>query len=225
MSKPEKEFILELKSLGFTYKSVFDLPIWGEYLEPQIIDCILKWLPYCLQESLANGVRLCNSLLAAKQPFDPNNLIEIFEKDEYSSGILCSVGMPLAEGNTYNISEWLRNELLSKPYAFKRIALITAIPIKMGIKSKEECIDFLKLIFDKYHDIPFYLSLFKYFANKTSDVKYLQDKLVGIEEKKHRKEIFKVIKYIEERKSERIWKPVFENNNYIPQWLKKHKAL
>lgn len=220
----EKKFILELKSIGFIYKDIFNLPIWDEFLDPTVINCILKWLPLCLKENLANGTRMCNSLLAAREPFDPYTLIEIFERNEYSSGVLSTIAISLAEGNTYDISEWIKNELLNKPYDFKRTALLNAVTIKLGIKRKEDCITFLKQVFDKYHEVPYYITLFKYFANTDSDISYLESKLINIEKKENKKQIIKLIKNIKERKKEQSWMRIHESNNYIPKWLKKVKT-
>jgi len=103
---------------------------------------------------------------------------------------------------TFDISEWLRDQVLNHEYAFERNILLLGLPLKGGFERAEDLTAFLKLIFDKY-PMPIGFKLFKKYGS-IDDIPFLRFQLDQVD-KKLAKEISKLISAIEARKR----KPTF----------------
>lgn len=193
----KNKLLQELKLKGHEFNSIHDL--FKQYaLDDQVVEVILQYLPFIYKESLGSGDQLVRSLFSAKAAFNPEVLIDLFENSAYNEQIKSSIGLVLAKAKTFNISDWIKDQLLSKPYAFERAALMDGLECKSGISTPESLVDFLKLIYDKYWWFESYQKMYKKYAQK-EDILFLEEK-IDHTNKRMVKEISKVIEGIRLRK-------------------------
>lgn len=93
------------------------------------------------------------------------------------------------------------------PASFERAGFIPGLEVNANFESREELMDFLKKIFDKYLSFGRILLLFKSYGI-LSDIHFLEHRLKEADPKK-KKEIEKVIITIKSKKKE----PIFPEKN------------
>jgi hypothetical protein len=128
------------------------------------------------KDHLGSGEHLVRALISAQEPFDPAVLIDLFENSNYNEAIKWTLAYVLSISKTYDISTWLRNELLNNESSFERDGLIYDLTTKAGIKDVEELMFVLKKLFDKYCYFEGYLKLFGRYASK-DDIVFLLKKI------------------------------------------------
>ena len=131
--------------------------------------------------------------MAAKEPFNPTTLIELFENSKFNFSIKSGIGFTLALAKTFDISNWLRDQLLNKDYSLERNALVYGLVKKGGFRNNEELKKFIKKIFDKYHNDEI-MRIFRKLGDK-NDLVFLEEKSRSADNKLG-KEINKVMEKI-----------------------------
>lgn len=199
MSTTERSstFLLkELEKIGCNYHDIHDI-FKQEKVPLNAVNIILKWLPDIYAEHLGAGDQLVRSLISAEEPFDPSILIELFENGDYNFSIKGGIAIVLSSALTYDISSWIRDQLLNKPYALERVGLIPGLAKKGAFKTSEALIEFLELIFDKYAG-DWLFDEYKKYANENR-IDFLLDK-INTSDSKLKKSITKLITAIQKRK-------------------------
>ena len=169
----EKKILTELKEKGLYYRSVDEL-CQQKSLEPIVVETILKWLPDLYSENNAIADSLVRLLKMAREPFDPALLINIFENSDLNFYLKSAVALTLSYARTPDISSWIKDQLSSKDYAVEKHGLIDGLRSKGGFRSDREFMDFLKEIFNKYHNNTV-LKIFQKYGDK-DDFKFLEEK-------------------------------------------------
>ena len=169
----ENRLLTELDGKGYKYQAVSDI-FRLECVDPIVVETILKWLPELYAEHYGTADILVRALISAKEPFDPTLLIDLFENSDLNFYLKTAIGLALAYGKTPDISGWLKNQLLTMEYSVERGVLVEGLFAKGGFKTEREYMDFLKLIFDKYHNDTV-LKIFKKIGN-AEDIQFLVDK-------------------------------------------------
>lgn len=193
-SKAENGLISELKKNGHKYKDVDDI-FRSKSLKPVEVNLILKWLPKIYEEELGAGVILVQSLRLAKEPFDPNILIELFEESSLNATVKSGIGYAIVLSKTGDISAWIKKRLLSKKVAFENGALVRGLPGRGEFKNRDDLKQFLELIFPKY---PIAVLEIYDKIGSNDDVDFLLEQ-IKIADKKLSKEIEKTLKKILKR--------------------------
>jgi len=165
-------FLAELQELGYYYPDINTI-YKQKNLASYEVEIILKWIPNIYIEHLGSGDQLVRSLISTEEPFNPEPLIKFFEKNIYNSSVMWGVAHVLAVSNTYDISNWIKNQLLNEHYTFQRSGLLPGIVNKVHFNSSEERIIFLKKIFLKYLPGDYMFKLFKKYGMK-SDITFLE---------------------------------------------------
>lgn len=195
LTKIKQKIIHELKLSGFEYKDADDIFNQKE-IDKEVVAIILKWLPEAYSENYATADILVRSLMAANEPFDPSVLIKLFDETDFNYAVKSGIAYTLAFAKTTDISVWIKDQLLNKDYAIERSALVEGLNNKGRFSSAKELTNFLKKIFDKYHDEEV-LKLFKEFGDN-EDALFLKNKSETVD-KKLSNQIEKVIKSISKR--------------------------
>jgi hypothetical protein len=196
MIKSESELIKELHVKGYKYKDVDDLFNQEELPEP-VIKVILERFPDVYKEHRGTGDHLLRALITAKEPFDPEPLIEFFRQNIYNSSVMWGVAHVLSVSNTYDISKWLKDQLAKEHRTNERSGLVQGLLIKGGFKNDKELKDFLKKIYDKY---PLQvLDIFKKIGSE-EDIPFFQEKLKPIE-RSESKDLKKLIQHLNKKSS------------------------
>ncbi len=178
LSESENKLIQELNKKGYEYKDCMDIYRQDD-IEPEVIDTILKWLPEVYPEHYGTADILVRSLIGAKEPFNASVLIKLFDESNLNTTLKGSIATVLAYSRTQDISAWMKDQLLNKDYSYKRCTLVWGLNNKCRFKTAKELMDFIKKIFDKYHDEEV-LKLFKKFGDET-DVKFLREQVNKID--------------------------------------------
>lgn len=183
----------DLKSKGFKYKNVDEI-FKQSKLEVEEVTTILKWLPKVYMENYGAADILVRSLISAIQPFDPSILIALFDNTDLNFSLKSGIALVLATARTTDISEWIIDQLLNKEYALERVLLTLAVPTKCGFTTNAEIMNFLRLIFDKYHEA----SVQKFFKKygKSEDALFLRKK-IPLMEKTYQRKFEKIAEAIE----------------------------
>ena len=100
---------------------------------------------------------------------------------------------------TKDVSGWVKDQLLNKPYSLERTSLFDNLLKKGVFKDKQELIGFLKKVFDKYKNYDEYLKIFEKNSTK-EDVEFLRKKAKEIIESKLNKKLLKMIEKISSKK-------------------------
>lgn len=180
LSNIENDIIKDLSKLGLTFKDLNEVAK-KKKLQPEPVNVILKWLPklYANKEYGLADI-LVRSLIFATDAFDPQILISLFDEANLNTSLKYGIGIALAHSKTTDISNWMRNQLLSRDYSFAKHALLGGLNNKGRFSNEKELVNFLKKIFDKYHDTEV-LKLFKKFGSE-EDIKFLMQKIdAGVE--------------------------------------------
>jgi hypothetical protein len=223
MGKIEAKLIRELKSTGHNYKGIAD--IFKHTLPAKVVEVILKWLPEIYEEHLGSGEMLVRSLISAEEPFDPCPLIDIFENSHHNKVIKCTIGYVLAISKTYDISIWIRKQLLDKEPSFERAGLLDGILTKMGVKDRLELMQVLKILFDKYFRFQTFQDLYKKYSNKEEDLIFLEEKIENPELEFYKAFIAEADKYFNDNKAKHAHKQYErEVNKLIERIIKKKKS-
>lgn len=172
-----KKMLKELAAAGCKYSDI-DHIFKQKEIGSEAVDIILKWLPRIYKEHFGSGDHLVRSLLSAKEAYDPSVLIELFEWEFLNHVVRWSIGFVLAKSKTFDISEWMKDQLLDKKYSFERSAFIEGLIVKSGIKDRLDLMEILKKIFDKYFNFESYQKLYKKYAS-IDDVPFLEHKLAN----------------------------------------------
>jgi len=180
MDDPKLEMLMELSGAGFDYRNLDEI-FQNQALLPKEVDIILKWLPFIYAEQRGAADLLVRALISAKEAFDPSLLIEMFEKSDLNSYLKFGIGNTLALARTADISTWIKDQLLNGESSMERYALVAGLPIKGGFGNDRQLMDFLRIIFDRYHDETM-LKLFKKYGDKT-DAGFLHEKLKELSSK------------------------------------------
>jgi hypothetical protein len=188
----------ELALFGYNYADINEIHN-QKTLEPKAVEIILRWLPAIYEDGLGSGEHLVRSLIGAKEEFNPEVLIDLFENSDYNETIKCTIAYVLAISKTYNIADWMLNELINKGYAFERSGLLFGLTTKASITSTGNLIEVLKKLFDNYWEFEIYLKLFKKYGRK-DDIPFLESKIKN-GNKKIKNEISKIIEAIQKRKN------------------------
>jgi hypothetical protein len=197
----ESLLIDELESKGYHFEDIDHLKEQNEPLPLEVIEIILKWLPKIYDEHLGAGDCLVRSLISAGEEFDPFILIDLFENSHHNKSIKWGIAYVLAVSKTYNITNWLKNQLFIEPPSFEGAGFIWGLVPKGGFKTKAELIEFLKAIFSKYAYYDSFLKLFQKYGSK-EDIPFLEQEAALQTNKKTEKEILKVVDKIRNRKRE-----------------------
>jgi len=193
--KSEKEIVHELKSRGYMYKDADDI-YRQKKMDPEVVNVILKWLPKVYIEHYGTADILVRSLMGAKEPINPSPLIELFDKTDLNFSLKSGIAYTLVFAKTQDISVWIKDQLLNKDYSIERSALIEGLNNKGRFSSAKELMNFIRKIFDKYHDEEV-LKLFKKFGDH-NDILFLENYLKSAD-KKLAKQIIKIIEAIKKR--------------------------
>ncbi|MFT3822864.1 MAG: hypothetical protein QM731_03045 [Chitinophagaceae bacterium] len=175
MSKTEETLINDLRLAGYSYTGINDL-FNQPTLPLKAVEIILQHLPAVYAEHLGSGEHLVRSLISAEQPFDPTVLIKLFEESSYNMSIKCTIAYVLAISKTHDISGWMKEQLLQRQSSFERSGLLDGIAKKAAIKDREEFMETLRALFDKYCRFETYLKLYQRYAT-TDDIPFLEEKL------------------------------------------------
>lgn len=186
----------ELEEAGHKYRDIDEI-FKQRKISLHAVKVILKWLPDIYVEHLGSGDQLVRSLISAEEPFDPAILIDLFETSDYNFSIKGGIAIVLSYAKTVDISDWIKEQLLNKPYSLERVGLVPGLEKKGGFNSSEELIKFLGLIFDKY-SMNWLFDIYKKYADE-DDIDFLLDKM-NIADAKKKKEISKLIIAIQKRK-------------------------
>jgi len=184
-----KGLLKELKDNGFSYKDV-DKIFEQKVIQPAEVDIILKWIPALYKEHVGTADIAVRSLMAARTPFDPSLLIDLFDNSDLNSALKVGIGFTLACAKTTDISKWMRRQLLDKEHRDERYTLLEGLFDKGKFATVDEFMDFLRKIFDNYPNDKM-LKLFKKYGDK-KDMQFLAEKAKTAEPKLAR-EINKVI--------------------------------
>jgi hypothetical protein len=168
--KIETAVLKEIREAGYRYRSV-DQIFKVNSLEPKVVQIILHHLPALYQEDVAAADTLVRSLISAAEPFDPTNLIDLYDKGGFHHYLKIGIAHALAYGKTSDISSWLRHRLASKELDTGNYGLIGGLQGKGGFKNVREMMDFSKRIFDLYPT----LDLFKKYGDD-DDYLFLEEK-------------------------------------------------
>ncbi len=188
----------ELRKKGFKYRSV-DHIYSGMKIAPEEVGIIAKWLPEIYLEHPGTGDLLCRSLKFTNEPFDSGFLIGLFESPDYDLSIKWGIGNTIMLSKTKDVSGWVKDQLLNKPYSLERTSLFDNLLKKGVFKDKQELIGFLKKVFDKYKNYDEYLKIFEKNSTK-EDVEFLRKKAKEIIESKLNKKLLKMIEKISSKK-------------------------
>jgi hypothetical protein len=197
LGKFEAAIIKELKTKGFRYKDSNEI-FNQSSLESIEVNIILKWLPKVYTESYGTADILVRSLIVALWPFDPTVLIDLFENSTYNSALKGGIAVTLSSARTYDISDWIKDQLLSKEFAIERVPLLWALPKKCGFGSEAELMNFVQQIFDKYHgeDVQKYFKKF----GRAEDALFLRRQISKMD-KKYQEKFEKIAQFIENKKT------------------------
>ncbi|UYQ95589.1 hypothetical protein MKQ68_10800 [Chitinophaga horti] len=149
ITKSEGQLISELSTMGFSYDGIDDI-YKQKSLPHDVVRAILRSFKNVYQEHLGSGDHLLRSLISADEPFDPTIIIDFFEENTYNMSVMWGVAYVLAMAKTYDIGEWLKNQLLKEPPTFERQGLVYGLIEKGGFKDSAELKSFLEKIFPKY---------------------------------------------------------------------------
>lgn len=198
-----KEKLLEkLRILGYTYPDVQTI-FKAKILPSEVVAIILDSLEDIYKQHLGSGDQLVRSLISAEEPFDPTELIRLYEKGNYNDSVKDGIGIVLSHAPTFPIDIWLKDQLENRPSGFHRISLIYGLEKKAGFTNVDDLMNFCQTLFDKYrYDALF--GIFKRYARDV-DVAFLQSKEQEINDPKGKKEIQKLIGLIEKRKKKYVF--------------------
>jgi hypothetical protein len=171
MGQIQRRMIGELDAAGFSYYDV-NYIFRKKELQPEEVTIILKWLPDIYTEHIGTGDILVRSLIAAKEAFDPAVVIALLDREDLNDSVKCGPAVTLAYASTWDISTWLRKRL--EVYRFESALLIAGLPAKGGFGTREELLDFLKRIFDKYCCCESWFRVFRKYATK-EEIPFLQN--------------------------------------------------
>lgn len=169
------KFLNELKAQEYNYRSIHEIYKEKE-LNQKVVELILKWLPSVYEEDLGSGDQLVRSLISASKPYDPTVLIDLFENSSFNKTIKWGIAYVLSVSKTYDISDWIKDQLLNRESSFERDGLIEGLVKKGGIKDRIELMSILKELFDKYCYFEGFMKLFMKYGGK-DDVSFLQERL------------------------------------------------
>jgi hypothetical protein len=178
MIEREKLLIDELQENGLNYPDINFLLNTKHELPPEAVKIILKWLPLIYDESVGLGDGLVRSLISAQEEFDPTLLIQLYEEREYNNSIKFGICYTLALAKTFDISNWMKEILMSHPETFGSGGLLHGLTTKANFKTSSEMLDFLKQIFDRYCDYEQFFKLFGKYGTK-DDIPFLESKVEG----------------------------------------------
>ncbi|RPE08433.1 hypothetical protein EGT74_15400 [Chitinophaga lutea] len=125
----------ELEVIGYKYRDINEM-FKQKIISSEAVAIILKWLPSVYADHLGAGDQLVRSLIAAGEPFDSTLLIDLIERPEFNFSIKGGMAIVLSYAKTNDISDWLRDQLLNKPYALERIGLIPGLEKKVALKHR-----------------------------------------------------------------------------------------
>lgn len=199
MGQKERLLIAELKEKGYHFRGINHLFHQTKPLPIEASNIILKWLPDIYKEHIGAGECLVRALISAGEPFDPSVLIDLFENSDLNDTLKCTIGYVLSISNTYDIEQWLKNELLEKDHSFARAGLLKGIVPKGHFRTKKELKSFLYQIFDKYSNYETFQKLVQKYS-MIDDIPFIEQKAEQAETKRKSKELFKVADKIRTRK-------------------------
>ncbi len=182
MIKTEKKIVEELSKIGFDY---YDLNAVStkQNLEIKEVEILLKWLARLYDEHLGEAGLATRCLVNAKDKFNPEVLLKLFERKDFDFSTKSVIGFTIIKAKTIDISEWIKNQLLHTEFGLEKISLVWGLPRKKIFKGQEDLMHFLTLIFDKYANTDEFLNLIKRFATKR-DLPFLVAKVEIIDPKK-----------------------------------------
>ena len=203
-SPVENAMLSEIAKLGlFKRPTINKLHYSTKPLPLNVVNIILKWLPRIYEEHVGSGEHLIRALVLTEEDFDPKVIIDLFENTDYNSSLKWTMAYVLSISRVGDVSSYIKNQLFNKPENFERAGFLSALEANADFKSRDELVEALKRLFDKYIFHGKIFLLFRKFGRK-EDIPFLEKRLKNSDKKKTR-EIEKVILGIKNRKRE----PVF----------------
>lgn len=201
MAKEESEMIGELKKAGFNYvnsvtifkKASLDLPA---------VNIILKWIPLIYGEDPGAAHYLVRALVRSREAFDPSVLIDLFENSDLNFSLKGGIGFTLVLAKTTDLSAWIKKQLLEEEYKLERCSLIPGLETKARFNSREELVDFLVRIFEKYYSNNDFIRLVKKYGDKNTFL-LIKERTLTNKNTKAIREIEKVLVWYEKKQVKR----------------------
>jgi len=196
----EKNMLDEIETLGYTRPSIDLLHKTSTPLPPDVVSVILKWLPKIYKDHIGSAEHLIRALITTEEPFNPSVIIDLFENSDYNSTLKWTMAYVVSISKVNDISEYIRDQLFNKPATFESSGFLFALDKNANFKSKQELMDALRTIFDKYSYFEGVILFYKKYGG-IEDIPFLEETRTAYDQKKA-KEIDKVIDGIRNRKRE-----------------------
>jgi hypothetical protein len=129
----EKPVLAALRDAGLYVKSITELLDEDLELDPQIVATLIEQIPKIASRDILDGV--VRSLIGAKEPFDGECLIRLFESSNDNEGIRWTISYVMTRSRVTDISEWAIAAVTTSSYGIAREPLIRALP-KMTSREK-----------------------------------------------------------------------------------------
>lgn len=198
-SPNEIAMLKEITPLGFMKNpTIQKLHFSKKPLPPDVVNVILKWLPRIYEEHIGSGEHLIRALVFTESEFEPKVIIDLFENSNYNSSLKWTMAHVLSISRVGDISKYITDQLFNKPATFERAGFLSSFEVNANFDTKDELINGIKKVFEKYSFFERIFLLFKKYGT-LEDIPFLQDQLAKSDSKRG-KEIKKIIESIKNKK-------------------------
>lgn len=205
-----KKMLDEIAALGYERPTIDLLHHTSTPLSTSVVEIIIKWLPSIYREHIGSGEHLVRALINTQDHFNPELLKDLYENSALNEGLKQTIAHVISISKVGDVSGYVRKSLLNKPVSHASAGFLSALTSNCNFSTRDELMEFLKLIFFKFS---YYEEVFRLFQRygRMIDIPFLK---ACINDNNHNlkfsKSLVKVIEAIQNRKIE----PAFPKKNH-----------
>ena len=157
-----KKLLDEIAALGYERPTIDLLHHTSTPLPGSVVEIIIKLLPCIYQEHIGSGEHLVRALINTHDHFNPEVLIDLYEKSVLNEGLKQSIAHVISISKAGDVSNYVRKSLLNKPASHASAGFLSALTANCKFSTRDELMEFLKLIFLKFS---YYEDIFLFFRS------------------------------------------------------------
>ncbi len=207
--KPEnpcvKKMLDEIAALGYERPTIDLLHHTITPLSVPVVEIIIRSLPCVYHEHIGSGEHLVRALINTQEDFNPEVLIDLYENSVLNEGLKQTIAHVISISKVGDVSGYVRKSLLNKPASHASAGYLSALTANCKFSTRDELMEFLKLIFYKFSYYEEVFRLFKRYG-RMIDIPFLKEGINNNNDnRKLSNSLVKVIDAIQNRKREPLF--------------------